>query len=218
MRTPTTKMTIELTPEQPDALVRALAWAKALAAPHRLVLVGWLAAPPAREHTVDELESALGLVPQQLWRELQQLADAGLITITAWATVRPGTEPYPERVAFNPAYAADMAPVIAALHKLVEQVQPAPATTPPDARTRLLARLFDHGLLLRWPDKLDQEAVVLDEIIQAFAPTTRYSEREVDAILKAIYPPDHCTPRRALVDTNRLARENGVYWRVGEGS
>ena len=48
----------------------------------------------------------------------------------------------------------------------------------------------------------------------SFEPGVRYPEREVDAVLRAWHD-DHAALRRYLVDEALLARENGVYWRVG---
>jgi len=42
----------------------------------------------------------------------------------------------------------------------------------------------------------------------------RYPEREVDAMLRAWHP-DHAALRRHLVDEDLLARDAGMYWRIG---
>jgi hypothetical protein len=65
--------------------------------------------------------------------------------------------------------------------------------------------------LLGGPSK---RRIVLEHIAAAFEPGVRYPEREVDAILRAWHP-DHAALRRYLVDEELLARDGGVYWRIG---
>lgn len=84
---------------------------------------------------------------------------------------------------------------------------------PDDAET---ARRFfsPDGRLHTMPTRHVKRRFVLDRIAQRFEPGRTYAEREVDAVLKEIHD-DHAALRRYLVDDGFLARENGVYWRVG---
>src|SRR6266498_3955989 len=56
--------------------------------------------------------------------------------------------------------------------------------------------------------------IVLEQVAASFEPGVKYPERAVNAILRAWFS-DHASLRRYLVDEELLARENGVYWRVG---
>jgi hypothetical protein len=60
-----------------------------------------------------------------------------------------------------------------------------------------------------------QQRYLSEEIVKRFAPDTRYTEREVNAILKEVYAYDYCVVRRSLIDLGLMQRDHGVYWRVG---
>src|SRR5512133_3708019 len=61
--------------------------------------------------------------------------------------------------------------------------------------------------------------VILNYLIQAFAPNTNYTEKEVNQILRRFHE-DTAGLRRDLVDANLLARisDGSRYWRVDEGT
>ena len=83
----------------------------------------------------------------------------------------------------------------------------------PRAAAVLRAFLRD-GRLVSIPAVRSKRLVVLDHVCKVFEPGERYSEREVDALLRAFHD-DHAALRRHLVDEAFLSRENGVYWRSG---
>ncbi|VEU82703.1 DUF2087 domain-containing protein [Acholeplasma hippikon] len=64
------------------------------------------------------------------------------------------------------------------------------------------------------PAKDKKKYLVHIPIIQAFERNKKYTEVEVNMILKSIYPTDHCIIRRNLVDYKFLGRENmsATYW------
>jgi hypothetical protein len=55
--------------------------------------------------------------------------------------------------------------------------------------------------------------VVLRHILNEFQPGERYSEKQVNAIVKRFHD-DTASIRRYLVDLNWLKRESGIYWRA----
>ena len=61
--------------------------------------------------------------------------------------------------------------------------------------------------------------VILNYLIQAFAPNTNYTEKEVNQILRRFHE-DTAGLRRDLVDAKMLDRisDGSRYWRVDEGS
>lgn len=85
--------------------------------------------------------------------------------------------------------------------------------SPPDRRA-VLDRFFREGQLRELPTKRSARLVVLDEIAQRFEPGERYSERQVNAMLRQLHP-DTAAVRRWLVDEAFLERAAGEYWRSG---
>jgi hypothetical protein len=85
----------------------------------------------------------------------------------------------------------------------------------PDAGRAAVLRVFIvDGRLTAIPVPRAKRRVVLEHIARSFVPGVRYPERDVNAILRAWYP-DHAALRRYLVDEDLLARDGGVYWRIG---
>ena len=73
---------------------------------------------------------------------------------------------------------------------------------------------FVGGRLQTMPVKRSKRLVVLDHLARVFEPGVRYPESDVNAILRAFHP-DYAMVRRYLVDEQFLARDHGVYWRIG---
>ena len=98
----------------------------------------------------------------------------------------------------------------------------APDTTPEDhsaagpAEAAVLRVFLRDGRLTSIPAARGKRLVVLDHIVRVFEPGVRYSEREVNAALRAFHP-DVAALRRYLVDEDFLSREGGAgdYWRSG---
>lgn len=88
-----------------------------------------------------------------------------------------------------------------------------------DQQVESVVRTFVRdGRLVRLPAQASRRRTVLEHVAQSFEPGTRYSEREVDAVLRAWSAggqADHVSLRRYLVDEGLLTRENGLYWRSG---
>ena len=74
--------------------------------------------------------------------------------------------------------------------------------------------LTGEGRLHIMPAKRTKRLVVLDHVVQAFEPGIRYTEKDVNKILRG-FQDDYAALRRALVDEEFLTRENNVYWRSG---
>ena len=56
--------------------------------------------------------------------------------------------------------------------------------------------------------------IVLEYVVTTFEPGVRYTEAEVNAVLRAFWT-DVAALRRYLVDAQLLERAGGVYWRIG---
>lgn len=89
----------------------------------------------------------------------------------------------------------------------------APNEEEPDFRSIMLDRYMPDGRLLMWPTRFKRQYIIIEAIARRFEPGVEYTEREVDTILKEIYPRDHCTLRRYLVDLRFIRRDKGVYVR-----
>ena len=109
-------------------------------------------------------------------------------------------------------------------HELFRELSRQAAGTPADEshgyhddRVESLLRTFIRdGRLVRLPAQWTRKLVVLNHIAaRAFQPEVRYSEREVNDVLRGWCDGgavDHVTVRRYLVDLQLVSRENGVYW------
>ncbi len=79
---------------------------------------------------------------------------------------------------------------------------------------QVLNRSIVDGRLVQLPRKRSKRLVVLDYFAQLFEPGSHYSERQVNATLRA-FDDDVATLRRYLVDEGFLDRADGSYWRSG---
>lgn len=82
-------------------------------------------------------------------------------------------------------------------------------------RERVLRAFLDgDGRVVAMPAKHRKRLVVLDHISRVFTPGERYTEHEVNILLRAFHD-DYAMLRRYLVDEGFLSRDRGVYWRTG---
>ena len=79
----------------------------------------------------------------------------------------------------------------------------------------LKAYLNADGSIRQIPNQLAKLQVILNYLVQAFAPSTNYTEKEVNQILRRFHE-DTAGLRRDLVDAKMLARESdgSRYWRI----
>lgn len=86
---------------------------------------------------------------------------------------------------------------------------PAPAALSETAQRAM--RQFDaQGRLTRWPIKYSVQRLMLWGLWMRFDGKRRYTEREVNEVLKAWHLfGDHCTLRRELVEMKMLERSDG---------
>lgn len=87
------------------------------------------------------------------------------------------------------------------------------------SKKALKAYLNADGSLRQIPNQPAKLQVIREYLIQAFAPATNYSQREVNQILRRFHE-DTARLRRDLVDAGRLGRESdgSRYWRINEGA
>ncbi len=78
----------------------------------------------------------------------------------------------------------------------------------------VLRSFLREGRIVALPVQRAKRLVVLDHVARAFEPGVRYSEPEVNAVLR-VFHSDHASLRRALVDEGFLDRDSTRYWRCG---
>ena len=87
-----------------------------------------------------------------------------------------------------------------------------------DAEPREIRKVLDafvrDGVITQFPTSRQKRLLVLDWVVQDFAPGERYTERDVNEILRRRHA-DVAALRRYLVDEDLLSREAGEYWRTG---
>ena len=91
-------------------------------------------------------------------------------------------------------------------------VAPSPAAPAAlsDTAQRALRQFDAQGRLTRWPIKYSVQRLMLWGLWMRFDGKRRYSEREVNEVLKAWHLfGDHCTLRRELVEMKMLERSDG---------
>lgn len=86
----------------------------------------------------------------------------------------------------------------------------------PDEQREAVLRTFvgPTGRLRGMPAKLSKRLIVLDHVAQRLEPGVRYTEKEVNDLLRPV-DDDVATLRRYLVDQGFCDREYGWYWRTG---
>ncbi|ASU82733.1 DUF2087 domain-containing protein [Nocardiopsis gilva YIM 90087] len=94
-------------------------------------------------------------------------------------------------------------------------------STPPDPpipcgrEEAAIFRAFTRdGRILAMPIQRSKRLVLLDYVARTFEPGVRYTESEVNAVLRTFYG-DHALLRRYLVDEGFLDRDTTHYWRCG---
>ena len=81
--------------------------------------------------------------------------------------------------------------------------------------TKVIDTFIKDGRLVAIPARAGKRRVILEYIVCAFEPGIRYTEKEVNAVLRAFYEEDYVSLRRYLIDAWLMERANGLYWRTG---
>lgn len=83
-----------------------------------------------------------------------------------------------------------------------------------DDEAQILGRFFRGDRLVEIPAQQAKRRVVLERLALELEPGVRYSEAEVNEVLRRFHD-DHATLRRLLVDEGFVDRAAGEYWRSG---
>ncbi len=176
-----------------------VAFFKALADENRLRIAGLLADKPC---SVEELAAMLQISSATVSHHLQRLVAAHLVEARALQ--------YYNMYTLRRETMLEMA-------KQLEHVDALKETTGGLDLDRYAKQVLDdyivRGRLKTIPRQLKKRQVVLNRLASEFALGKRYSERQVNEILKAFHA-DFATLRRELVNSKLLARDQGYYWKV----
>jgi predicted transcriptional regulator len=175
---------------------------KALADQNRLKIVGMLAQEP---RAVEDLAAVLRISPSTASHHLAVLGKAGLVkgTVDGYYNI----------------YSLTAEPLTDAARKLLRREhlkRLATETTADTFEQKVLATCTDpDGSITHFPMQEKKFLVLLRYVLRAFEPGVRYTEKQVNTVLKR-YNPDTARLRRAFVDYRFMAREGGggKYWRI----
>lgn len=103
---------------------------------------------------------------------------------------------------------------VAAMAAAPPRPAPDPTGDAPEDEAKVLRTFLRDGRLVRIPAKHRQRLIVLDRLAQQFEVGERFSERQVNALLRPFHE-DVAALRRYLVDDGFLDRQAGEYWRSG---
>ena len=176
-----------------------LTFFKALADASRLKIVGLLAQKPC---SVEQLAAALALRPSTVSHHLSRLARAGLVSAKAegyYSVYRLETEALEEMA--RSLLAEENRPALAADLDLEDY-----------DRKVLNTFMTPEGKLRDFPSQLKKRRVLVEYMLQAFAFDRRYSEKEVNQILRRFHE-DTASIRRSFIEMGMMDREKGMYWR-----
>jgi len=184
-----------------------LTFFRALADTSRLRIVGLLACNPM---TVERIAHILELRTSTVAHHLAVLEMANLAAR--------------RQEGYHPVYKLEREKLQAQARRLLTKDIP-PTVTPDlhlDSNDYKIVRNFvtPEGSLRSIPARRKKLKAVLRYVVQAFEPRVRYSERQMNEILKRFHD-DTARLRRELVDNAFMAREGkgGAYWRVdGSGA
>jgi len=177
---------------------------KALADANRLKIVGLLA---QNEYTVEQMAEMLDLRPSTVSHHLTRLSKAGLVSARS--------ESYYNIYHLETKTLESMSQRI-----LAQETFPAvTAEVDMDAYDRKVINTFcePDGRIRQFPAQRKKFEVILRYVIQAFDPGVRYTEKQVNEILKN-YSDDTATLRRGFIEYKLMQREGGggQYWRIEE--
>ena len=195
-----------MNPTPADQSAEALEFFKALSNVERLKVAGLLAVEPLN---ASQIASRLSCPLPMVIKQLEYLAHYGLVLADS-AELPPAQE-------INRVYRLN----VDWLHQASRRVLA--GSRPRVSKDDFEGEDFDRKVLSEWmspdgtlkaiPQQHKKVLVILRHLIKVFEPGQRYSEKQVNELLKR-FNPDCATLRRSMVDEGMLARKDGVYWLV----
>ncbi len=187
-------------PEDFEALLQFF---KVVADENRLKLLGILA---TREYSVEELAALLQLKAPTISHHLARLKELGLVQMRSDGNTH-----------FYRLNAENLRATSKGLLSSERMAELVPLEEMEgDAWERKVLRdFFDGPRLKEIPASRKKRSVVLRWLANLFEPGTRYTEAQVNEIMKRHHP-DASALRREMIGEHLLRREHGVYWRAKE--
>ena len=173
---------------------------KALGHPARLLILSLIDRKPRHG---EELAAILGLNPATVSHHLTRLAEAGLLDA--------------HKEQYYQVYTRRRDLLERRIVDIVRMPQPGLAAhVAEDAyREKVLRSFLRRGRLVRIPAQRKKRQIVLERLVEQFAPDRDYSEREVNQTLVEFHD-DVATLRRELVGYRLMKRAGGIYRRIQE--
>ncbi len=172
---------------------------KVIADETRLRILGAIADRP---QTGKDLAERLDLTPPTISHHMRKLTDAGIVTAESDAQKQVYS------LNTDLLLASRRSPLEASLHRS----DPAGGDGDPDEafRAKVIRDFFDGQRLKSIPAQRKRRVIVLQHLVERFAPGQPYAEREVNDLLRPAHD-DVATLRRELVDYGFMQRDRGVY-------
>ncbi|MDO5292293.1 MAG: DUF2087 domain-containing protein [bacterium] len=92
------------------------------------------------------------------------------------------------------------------VHNFATMVDDRYTITDQERAKTIATYMNENGALKQFPAKEKKKIILLGEIVKNFKPNTKYSEAEVDKVLKRIFEEDYPTIRRALIEYGFMDR------------
>jgi predicted transcriptional regulator len=170
---------------------------KALGDESRLKIVGMLA---QEERSVDELAAMLGLKEPTVSHHLARLREIGLVSMT----------PDGNRRRYR--LETDVLQILSKELLMEETVASVSDATSENAwDQKVLDTFLDGDRITQVPRSLKKKMVLVHWLAGKFEPGARYSESDVNEIIKRHHE-DYALFRREMVDAHLMQRESGTYW------
>jgi predicted transcriptional regulator len=178
---------------------RLLEFFRVMADEKRLQIVGLLA---RQSYSVEELATILNLSPATVSHHLARLVQAGLVAARA--------DQHYHVYSLQLQALREMAQQILSQERLQETAEELDL----DAYDRKIMRDYViDGRLKQIPMQHKKREVILRHLAAYFEPDRRYTEREVNDIIRTFFD-DYATLRRELIDGRWMARDHEIYWRL----
>jgi hypothetical protein len=174
-----------------EQIETVLTFFKAVAQPERLKILGLLANRP---YSQVELAKVLDRPPTAVTRHLQQLQQANLIACEATT------------------YRLDVEALQRQNQSMFSRETAVAQPDNNDPAAKILRGCIEGEKIKQIPTKEPKLLIILQWLAEQFEWERRYSEKEVNELLKQRHP-DFATLRRYLVDYRFFERDHGIYWR-----
>ena len=179
-------------------LAEMLMFFKALSDESRLKIVGSLA---SSERSVEELASLLDLRAPTVSHHLAKLKNIDLVSMRS--------EGNTHFYSLNNEALRSLSREILKVDKIASQEQ----LDSHAWERKIIKDFFTDSKLKVIPASRKKRTVILKWLVERFKKEKKYSEKEVNKIIKKHHD-DFATLRRELVGASLMKRKAGVYWRV----